>query len=206
MGIPGIEEQASVDDVVIIYRNQPRLHIQAKKNQTHHKSWSISDLKDELVKAHEQLIFSPGVLVRFVSRSSFGDIQILSEECIRHPDLHTFKKQAPSKQQQLLTKLSGLLRIDAASAFETARHLRFMVTGDQSSLDSRNRNDLNTITAKPDIAVSLLESMLNRHQAKLPDSITLITREDIIKKFSEAGLVITPIRTEQEILDNFART
>ena len=48
--IPGQEEIVSVDDVVVCHSDGTYRFIQAKKNQTDRRNWSISDLKDELLR------------------------------------------------------------------------------------------------------------------------------------------------------------
>lgn len=56
-GLPGIDEKISVDDVVVVYADGRRRHIQAKKNQPQNRTWLLSDksLSNELPKIRNQL-------------------------------------------------------------------------------------------------------------------------------------------------------
>jgi hypothetical protein len=54
-GIPGVDEEIVVDDIVIEYKNGQRRYIQAKKNQSQNRAWSLNDLADELIKIRDQL-------------------------------------------------------------------------------------------------------------------------------------------------------
>jgi hypothetical protein len=38
-GLPGIDENVDVDDIVVVYTNDQRRHIQVKKNQTNNRKW-----------------------------------------------------------------------------------------------------------------------------------------------------------------------
>ena len=69
----------SVDDVVIGKVDGTKIGCQCKKNQTQHKAWSFTDIKDELRKAISLLASDPKAKVRFYSRSSFGDLAALRE-------------------------------------------------------------------------------------------------------------------------------
>jgi len=59
-GLPSIKEKVSVDDVVIVYKNIHRRHIQVKKNQPTHRAWSLADLNDELPKILDWKVVSFG--------------------------------------------------------------------------------------------------------------------------------------------------
>ena len=92
VGVPGHDIPVSVDDVVVLYEDGRSIYIQAKKNQPEHDSWSLSDkvLQDELGKARDQLEVDKREEVWFYSRSPFGELKKLIEECHRFPDYRAF--------------------------------------------------------------------------------------------------------------------
>ncbi|HEY3389013.1 MAG TPA: hypothetical protein VGK38_05540, partial [Prolixibacteraceae bacterium] len=102
-GLPGVDEEISVDDIVVVYTDGHRRHIQAKKNQPKNKEWSLSDLRDEWPKVRKQLESNKDSIVELDSRTPFGDIQSLVEASREYPDLHAFSRSAGSALKKVLT-------------------------------------------------------------------------------------------------------
>jgi len=69
----------TVDDVVIGKTDGTLICCQCKKNQKDFKSWSIANLSDELYKAYSLLGSNKNAVVRFYSRSPFGELAKLRE-------------------------------------------------------------------------------------------------------------------------------
>ncbi len=80
-GLPAIDEKISVDDIVVVYTDGHRRHIQVKKNQPQNRAWSLSDqsLADELPKIRDQLESKDDSILELSSRTTFGDLQSLAE-------------------------------------------------------------------------------------------------------------------------------
>ena len=89
---PGDSELVAVDDVVVGWSDQARRFIQAKKNQPDRREWSLSDsvLRQELIKARDQLERSDAAIVELVSRTPFGDLEKLVEESRDYDDYAAF--------------------------------------------------------------------------------------------------------------------
>jgi hypothetical protein len=118
-GIPGEDSSVTVDDIVVLYKNDHACFIQAKKNQTDHKAWSFSDkvLKDELCKARDQLESRANSEVKFFSRSPFGDLASLVENCGYFSEYSAFHREADKNQRESLVlahlkgSMTGIVKI-----------------------------------------------------------------------------------------------
>lgn len=206
IGLPGESSHISVDDIVVCYKDGHKRYIQAKKNQPDFRPWSFADLKDELLKAFNQLEHCPNADVEFYSRSTFGDIQKLAEECTLYHDYFTFVQEAPNNQKSLLQQLSKVIGQSEEASFNLACRLHFGPTDDFERWEGRNRADLAQLVPCADNALSLLESLLLRHQSKLADTKVVITREDVLAVLAGAGLAPTPFRMEADILESFKQS
>lgn len=91
---------ALVDDVIVRYRDTT-LYVQAKKNQTDFRAWSIGDLGDELKKAWIQWRRDPSARLLFISRNDFGDVAKLREYATTQPTSEAFERS-------LTTELGGI--------------------------------------------------------------------------------------------------
>ena len=116
-GIPDEPDEVTVDDIVVRFVDGRTRYIQAKKNQADFRAWSLRELKEELLKASAQLEKSATSEVEFVSRSPFGDVQKLSEECTLYSDYVQFQIQASELQKDLLEQLSTVIGRSMESAF-----------------------------------------------------------------------------------------
>ena len=87
-GIPGESFSVVIDDIVVLYEDGRACFIQAKKNQTDHEAWTLSDktLQAELTKTCQQLESRENSEVVFYSRSPFGELKALVETCKSFPD------------------------------------------------------------------------------------------------------------------------
>lgn len=74
---PSTQERILIEDIVVGYRDGHKLYIQAKKNQPNYRAWSLSELKDMLSNAKNQLKKDPTGQVAFYSRTPFGELQKL---------------------------------------------------------------------------------------------------------------------------------
>lgn len=74
---PSTQERILIEDIVVGYKDGHKLYIQAKKNQPNYRAWSLSELKDMLSNAKNQLKKDPTGQVAFYSRTPFGELQKL---------------------------------------------------------------------------------------------------------------------------------
>lgn len=205
-GIPGQYYSITVDDVVVQYENGRICFIQAKKNQTEHNSWSLSDkeLQKELCKARDQLETRKDSEVQFYSRSPFGELKALVENCEKFPDYSAFVRDAPNNQINSLKRLSKILERPEQEIYILVQRIGFGPTSDFEDWDRQNSAALNRLVPRADLAMPILERYLSSHETNLRDSRYVITRTDVLIKLAEHGLSPTPERNEAEILKAFA--
>ncbi|PSB30818.1 AAA family ATPase [Chlorogloea sp. CCALA 695] len=204
-GLPQQDYSVTVDDVVVIYANGHTCFIQAKKNQTGHDSWSLSDkeLQKELCKARDQLETTKDSEVKFYSRSPFGELKALVENCKKFPDYSAFVRDAPKNQIESLKRLSKILERSEQQTYILLPRLGFGPTFEFEDWDHQNSADLDRLVPRADFAMPILERYLSSHETNLRDSRYVITRTDVLSKLAEHGLSPTPKLNETEILEAF---
>jgi ATPase family associated with various cellular activities (AAA) len=204
-GLPGEESSVTVDDIVVLYKNGHACFIQAKKNQTNHKAWSFSDqvLKDELCKARDQLESRANSQVKFYSRSPFGDLASLVENCGYFPEYSAFHRDADQNQRESLKTLAQILGRTEETTYSLVNKISFGSPQGFDEWDCQNKSDLDRTVPMSNLAMPLLERYLVSHETNLRDTKHTITRSDVLAKLAEAGISPTPKRTETEILAAF---
>lgn len=204
-GIPDQDFLVAVDDVVILYDNDSICFIQAKKNQPKHEAWSLSDkvLQEELCKARDQLESRHNSEVKFYSRSPFGELKTLVENCNRFPDFLAFQRSAAKNWIASLERFSKIMERSEEKAFNLIRRFGFGPTYEFEDWDRQNRNDLDRLVPRVDLAMPVLERYLASHEAGLRDSKHLITRDEVWADLQKLGLSLTSKRSEAEILATF---
>ncbi|MEO0926743.1 MAG: hypothetical protein AAFY63_12825 [Cyanobacteria bacterium J06643_13] len=204
-GVPGEDYSVTVDDIVVLYKDNSALFIQAKKNQTGHKAWTLSDktLKEELINSRDQLESKNDSEVRLYSRSPFGELKSLVEVCRDYPDYSAFTRDGAKKQVSNLKRLSKIFERSEEVTYDLAIRISFGPTNEFEDWDRCNLNDLDRIIPQAKLAISVLERYLVSHEATLRSPQRVITGKDVWKKLSESGLSPTPKRSEAEILKDF---
>jgi hypothetical protein len=204
-GIPGEDYSITVDDIVVLYQDGSALFIQAKKNQTEHKAWSLSDetLKKELINCRKQLESKQDSEVKFYSRSPFGELKSLVEVCQDYPDYSAFARDAAKKQASNLKRLSEIFERSEEVTYDLAKKISFGRTYEFEDWDRCNREELDRIVPRTDLVIPVLERYLVSHETTLRSSTSIITRENVLQELSKLGLTPTPKRSEAEILKNF---
>jgi hypothetical protein len=204
-GLPDIDEEISVDDVVVVYANGRRRHIQAKKNQPQNRMWSLSDrsLADELPKIRNQLESIGDTIVELASRTPFGNLQSLAEASREYPDLNAFRRGSGKTLKDTLTALATKWERSEEHSFYLLRRLEFASCLSYEDLNRQNRQDLARIVSHADIALPILESFLNVHQSKLQSVALTIYRDDVIHLLEQRGVLKALMKNESEILEQF---
>lgn len=204
-GIPGENLLVTVDDIVILYKNGSACFIQAKKNQPDHDNWSFADaeLKKELCNARNQLELRENSKVIFYSRSPFGELKKLAENCNYSPDYSAFSRNAAQNQLDSLNRLAKILERTVEITYSLVKKISFGPTNEFEDWDRQNKSDLQRLVPNVDVALPILERYLVSHETNLRDSRYLITRSDVLTELANIGLSPTPKRSEAEILTTF---
>jgi len=202
-GLSDVNEKISVDDVVVVYTDGHRRHIQVKKNQPSNRAWSLSDLKDELPKICDQLESNLDTLVELYSQTPFGDLKSLTDASQEYPDLAAFQREAGNGLQHTLSSLASMWERTANDSFRLLPRLRFASHHTFEEWERLNKQELGRLVPQVDFALPILESFLNKHQSKLQATILTIHRKDVLQHLAQVGLPVTPMWSEAEVLDQF---
>lgn len=95
-----------VDDVVVRYDNST-LYIQAKKNQTGFRAWSIGELGEELKKAWTQWRRDPSARLLLISRNDFGDIFKLKEYATTQATPEAFERSLTAELSAIAERVTA---------------------------------------------------------------------------------------------------
>ncbi|BCL39679.1 NACHT domain-containing protein [Nostoc sp. MS1] len=204
-GLLGEDSAISVDDIVVLYKNGYVCFIQAKKNQPQHNNWTLVDteLQKELRKARDQLESRGNSKVMFYSRSPFGELKKLVEDCRYYPEYSAFVRDAAQNQLECLKRLAKILERTEEITYFLIKQISFGSTNEFDEWDRQNKSDLESLVPNVDVALPILERFLASHETNLRDSRYLITRSDVLAELAKKGLYLTPRRTEAEILATF---
>lgn len=204
-GIPGQDFSVVVDDIVILYNNDSVCFIQVKKNQPEHEAWSLSDkvLKEELCKARDQLESHDNSEIKFYSRSPFGKLKVLVENCNRFPDFLAFQRDAAKNWSTSLKQVAKILARSEEETFSLVQRFSFGPTYEFDDWDRQNSVELDRLVPRADLTMPVLERYLANHEACLRDSKHVITRDEVWADLRELGLSLTPKRSEAEVLATF---
>ncbi|MDA3789180.1 MAG: hypothetical protein PF503_11925 [Desulfobacula sp.] len=194
-GLPGIDMEISVDDIVISYVDGRRKYIQAKKNQASNRAWSLADLKEELPKIRNQLEQDENGSVELYSRTPFGDFQSLVEASREYPCITQFKQQSGKKNIRNLEKLSKEWNRSEDASFNLLSSIKFGSHHSFEDWSKMNERNLSQIVSNSDLAIPILEKIVNVHQSKLQTSQFIINRKNVIQKLSKVGSIRARIRT-----------
>ncbi|MDD5391757.1 MAG: ATP-binding protein [Thiothrix sp.] len=203
-GIREFSERVTVDDIVIVYKNNHRHYIQAKKNQSQNRAWSFADLGDELVKSKEQLCADSTALVYFYSSTPFGEFKSLADACREYPDFPAFQREAGNRQNDSLVNLAERWQESAENSFKLAQRIEFGSHLNFEEWKRQNLQELERLVTKPDTTLAILESFVNAHQSKQVGTSFEIRSEQVFTELRKHGVISAPTYVTQEILDKFA--
>ncbi|EDL69013.1 AAA family ATPase [Vibrio campbellii] len=204
----------SVDDVVIGKADGTKLCCQCKKNQSQHKAWSFSDLEDELRKAANVLTNDPQTLVRFYSRSAFGELAVLKEFSSNYPDEATFRADLGKANRETDSKLADLLSNQGSnlSTYDFLQRTKFEISPELDRMEILLQERLRNIVSNYSAAYSSLWTRLGqlsmRENCGGQNTATQhrLTKSDLKLLLSCAGSLLTPPMDIREVRASFKST
>lgn len=204
----------SVDDVVIGKSDGTKICCQCKKNQSQHKAWSFSDLEDELRKAVNVLTNDPQALVRFYSRSAFGELAALKEFSSNYPDETTYRADLGKANRETDAKLANLLSDQGSnvSTYDFLQRTKFEISPELDRMDILLQERLRNIVSNYSAAFSTLWTRLGQlsmrenggGQNTAPQH--RLTKSDLKFLLSHAGSLLTPPMDIREVRTLFKST
>ncbi|WP_430972717.1 AAA family ATPase [Sunxiuqinia rutila] len=205
-GLLGIDEKVTVDDIVVVYKNGDRRHIQAKKNQTQERSWLIRDWRSELPKILFQLEQGKHIEVELYSATPLGEFTTLPRECRSFLNFSDFREQLSLANDKALSSLVKEWNRSEEDVFNLLKRIRTGVHHNTEEWGKVNKDSLTRIVTHPSLALDTLEAFINKHQSKdLTDKLE-IRSIDVWEEFASKGLTRLPNFSEKEIIEQFNRT
>lgn len=205
-GLSGGNRKVTVDDIVVIYKNGTRRHIQAKKNQTQQREWSIKDWGNELQKILIQLEQGENITVELYSTTPLGSFATLSEACKIFPNFSDFQRELSQENAKALSNLANEWKRSDEMVFNLLKRLRVGSHHNIENWGKENIKSLRKIVTHPSLALDTLEAFVNKHQSKNSTANFEITSNDVFKELAIKGLTRLPNYSEKEILEQFQRT
>lgn len=204
----------SVDDVVIGKIDGTKIGCQCKKNQTQHRAWSFTDLKDELCKAISLLATTPKAEVRFYSRSNFGELAALREFSNNYANDSDYQANLTGTHQKTDTKLAALLVAENSvqSSYQFLQRTRFEVSPELDSIQRSLRERLRNLVSNHSAAYNALWTRLDylgmREDGDGQNTAPRhrLTKEDLKTLLEEAGSMLTPSMDMMEVRTSFTST
>ncbi len=204
----------SVDDVVIGKADGTKICCQCKKNQTGFKAWSIADLGEELHKAISLLAKDHTAVIRFYSRSNFGDLAALREYSTSYADESAYQanlgvahKKTDNELVDFLAKQSSNL-----STFEFLRRTNFVVTDDLDRMQTLLHERLRLLVNNSSAAYAALWTRLDQlgmrvngdgHSSAIQHRLI---KEDLKELLTQAGAMLIPSMNTVEVRASFQNT
>ncbi len=205
-GLFGINEKTTVDDIVIVYKDGTRRHIQAKKNQTQERSWSIKDWGGELTKILSQLEQGEHIIVELYSATPLGEFTTLSTGCRLYPNFSDFKNELSEANTKALSILVKEWGRSEEEIFKLLKRLRTGSHHNTEKWSKVNKESLSKIVTHSSLALDALEALINKHQSKDLTNKFEIRSKDVLEELASKGLTRFPNLSEKEIVNQFQRT
>lgn len=203
-----------VDDIVIGKADGTVICCQCKKNHTNFKSWSISDLSDELEKAIQELDSNQSAKVRFYSRDSFGDLAKLKEICTSFPTENQYKENLSKGDVKTEAKLENLIEVQDSnlSTFEFLSRTNFVTTDDFDRLVEILHERLSRIVTNSNIVFNAFWGLIDKLGGReIDEALTAstqhrLTKEDLKDTLHKTGSVVASNVSIKEARKSFLRT
>lgn len=204
-----------VDDVVIGKADGTKICCQCKKNQTGHRAWSISDLADELHKASSLLASDPKTVVRFYSRSDFGELAALREYSTNYADESAYSVNMGQAHGQTEASLKRLLVKQAPnlSSYEFLRRTTFETSPELDRMETLLHERLRQLASNSSAAYNALWTRLdhlgmrvNGNNSQSAATQHRLTKVDLKALLAQAGAMLIPPMNMVEVRTSFQST
>lgn len=204
-----------VDDVVIGKADGTKICCQCKKNQTAHRAWSISDLADELHKASSLLASDPKTVVRFYSRSDFGELAALREYSTNYANESAYSVNMGQAHEQTDASLKRLLfkQEPNLSSYEFLRRTTFETSRELDRMETLLHERLRQLASNPSEAYNALWTCLdhlgmrvNGNNSQSAATQHRLTKADLKALLAKAGAMLIPPMDIVEVRTSFQST
>jgi hypothetical protein len=206
VALPGEGQPIQADDVVIGFRDGTWRFIQAKKNQTNHSAWELTDpvLQKELLKARDQLESKLMGRVEFCSRTPFGDLAKLIEDGADYPDYAAFAANAPDTLKKPLARLANILERNEGTVLALLRRIEIGQHHDYDGWEQQTRNLVKLKVTDAQTALDVIARLVHSQQSGLKARGDALRRADLLAALEERGVLPLPEGSEEEDAAAFA--
>ena len=187
----------AVDDIVIGKKDGSVICCQCKKNQIDFKSWSISDLRDELPKAAQVLEQNPNTTIYFYSRSNFGLLAKLREYSAIQPNEQTYVQNLTSEHTNTNNELKPLLN-SQISTYCFLQKTQFEVSPEIDRMGGLLHERLKYLVTNSTQAFNALWTAIDQLGGSTLQSdnstspVHRLTKSDLKSILNKAGVMICP--------------
>ncbi|MDD5334082.1 MAG: ATP-binding protein [Rhodoferax sp.] len=204
-----------VDDVVIGRADGTKICCQCKKNQTAHRAWSIADLAEELHKASRLLASDPKTVVRFYSRSAFGELAALREFSTNYADESAYSINLGKAHEQTDASLKELLVKQAPnlSSYQFLGRTTFEISPELDRMETLLHERLRQLASNPLAAYNALWTRLdqlgmrvNGNNRQTAATQHRLTKDDFKILLAQAGAMLIPPMNTAEVRTSFQST
>lgn len=204
----------SVDDVVIRKVDGTKICCQCKKNQATFTAWSVANLADELKKAIGLLAEDSTAVVRFYSRTAFGELAALQEYGTNYADESEYRANLGKIHLGTDTKLKELLAKQAPtlSTYEFLGRTAFINSDDLNRMQTKLNQSLRQLVSNPSAAYDALWTRLDHLGMRVNGNGQTaatqhrLTKDDLKALLSQAGAMLSPPMNMVEVRTSFKST
>lgn len=204
----------SVDDVVIGKADGTKICCQCKKNQTGFKAWSITDLGEELHKAISLLTKDHTAVIRFYSRSNFGDLAALREYSTSYADESGYQANLGVSHKKTDNELVNFLAKQSShlSTFEFLSRINFSGTDDLDRMQTLLHERLRQLASNSSTAYDTLWTRLDQLGMRVNGNGTSsaiqhrLIKDDLKELLTQAGSMLIPSMNMVEVRASFQNT
>ena len=204
----------SVDDVVIGKVDGTKICCQCKKNQTAFKAWSIADLADELHKASSLLASDPNAVVRFYSRSAFGELAALREYSTNYADESAYQANLGKAHKKTDTELTAQIALQAPnlSTYEFLCRTKFVTSDELDCMEILLHERLRQLASNPSAAYNALWACIDHLGMRVDGTGQSaatqhrLTKADLKALLAQAGAMLVPPMNTVEVRASFKST
>lgn len=198
----------AVDDVVVYKTNDTKTCYQYKKNEKSHKYWTVSTLRDELVKAQESFSHNPTNEYIFASRTPFGDLKRIQEKTDIYYDSEAFVNELP---RTLSKTYSELETIFGDKLFAFLQSSKFEQTQEYLQIEKRCTERLESFVTNASLAYAVLFKEAHQLWSKTTQENNVsiknrhfVTKQILLNLFEQQGItLLTKKINKQELTDTF---
>ncbi|MBE0427294.1 MAG: ATP-binding protein [Nitrospirae bacterium] len=199
---PETGDRILIEDVVVAYKDDRKIYIQAKKNQPQYRSWSLNELKDNLLKAKAQLEKDPQGQVYFYSRTPFGELHSLKESTRLYEDFLMFDGNAPGTIKDIFENFNGIIGTSGAEAFAIIQQINIGEHHDFSGWERAIKEEIRRQYSEQDRIYDFLMHQVTLQSARL-GGFYRFTQKYLFDILTEQGFYTAPTIEEADLIKQF---